>query len=182
MDILRTLLGKLHSPDQTNLTGTWHGHFLQDNKRFRLECELQHQGDRLTGTMRDLDRTIERSLLEAVAGLPPGADEQYAQQIYRLFPGQRRGPITVFSELPEYSTLEGTVNGIFVRFTKTYRGKSYHGYGMNGQVMKRALDPPPIEYTGRLSADGRVIAGQWTIYDRNAPKGFIEGLFELERV
>jgi hypothetical protein len=53
---------------------------------------------------------------------------------------------------------------------------------MNGQIVKHATDPLPIEYTGRLSSDRRTISGQWTIYDQNAPKGYIEGLFELVRV
>ena len=34
---------------------------------------------------------------------------------------------------------------------------------------------------GRLSADGSTIAGRWTIYDSSAPRGFIDGSFELRR-
>jgi hypothetical protein len=184
MDFLRNLLGKFsHLPPlRGGLNGAWCGHYLQQGSRHRLECELSQEGTRVWGRMRDLDNASQQSLLEAAAGLPPGADEQMAQQIHPLFPGQPAGPITLHSELPEHSSLEGSVNGIFVRFTKTYQGKSCHAYGMNGQLVKRATQPAPIEYTGRLSSDGRTLSGQWTIYQQDTPKGYVEGLFELVRV
>ncbi len=183
MSYLRNLIGKLNAAyPETSLSGNWCGHYLQGGRRCRLECVLREEGLRIMGTMRDLDRTSQQSLLDAVAGLPPGADEQLAEQIYPLFPGQPRGPITIHSELPEHSTLAGRSQGNFIRFTKTYQGKSSFGYGMNGQLVKHATEPSPIEYTGRLSSDLRTLSGQWTIYSQSAPKGYIEGLFELVRV
>ena len=183
MDYLRNLLGKLSMlpPLTGGLNGSWCGHYLQQGSCHRLECVLSHDRTRVWGRMRDLDATSQQTLLEATAALAPGADEQLAQQIYPLFPGQPRGPITIHSELPEHSRVQGTVNGVFVRFTKTYQGKSYHGYRMNGQMVRHASEPAPIEYTGRLSPDGRTLSGQWTIYEQATPKGYVEGLFELVR-
>jgi hypothetical protein len=184
-----TILSNLHkalAPQRSyeTLTGEWHGYYMQRGKQQRVVATLTQDGDRISGRMVDIDNITVQSLYEAVAdaGLPPGADEQIAKQLRQLLPGASAGPITIRTILPEGSVLEGTVTGEFVRFTKSYEGVSLHFYQIGDKGAGRAKPGHSVEYSGRLSADRKTIAGRWVIYDAHESRGFIDGGFELRRV
>ena len=166
------------------LTGEWHGHYVQHDSRHRIAATFTQDGDRITGQMTDLDTLNERSLYDAVAGagLPPGADEQIAEHIRREISSMGDEPITARSRLPEKSTLEGSVNGDLVRFTKSYQGDFVVGFVVGDEELTQTKPGHAVEYSGRLSQDGNLIAGRWTIYESTGTRGYIDGAFELRRI
>jgi len=167
-----------------SLSGEWHGHYTQHDMQKRIVATFTQDGDRIFGHMADADTVTEQSLYDAVAGagLPPGADEQIAEQIRAAIPNAATGPIKTRSILPEESKLEGTVSGKFVRFTKSYQGETFHSYEIGEKGIGQKFPGHSVEYSGRLSQDRKTISGKWTIYQSEAPRGFIDGGFELCRV
>jgi hypothetical protein len=159
------------------LTGEWHGYYVQHGMQHQIIATLTQDGDRISGQMVDTDTRTEQSLYEAVAnaGLPPGADEQIAEQLRQVIPDAGDGPIIIRSILPEGSKLEGTVTGDFVRFTKTYQGVSIHMHQIGEKGVAQTEHGHSVGYSGRLSADGKTIAGRWTIYEPHSLRGFIYG-------
>ncbi len=170
--------------DLTTITGNWVGHYQQYDARSRIAATIVQDGAALSGHMRDLDTNTARSLSDAVAqaGLPPGADESLDEQIRSVIPQAGREAIVVRSILPTDAVLTGTVDGEIVRFIKTYQGESFHGYEIGGKGIGRKTPGHAVEYSGRLSQDRMTIIGKWTIYQKEAPRGFIDGSFELFRV
>jgi len=168
----------------TTITGDWIGHYEQYHSRSRIAATLVQDGVSISGRMRDLDTNTARKLYDAVAhaGLPPGADEKLDEQIRSAIPNAGRDPIVVRSILPTDAVLAGTVNGAFVRFSKTYQGKSFHGYEIGETGIGYETPAHSVEYSGRISQDRMKIIGNWTIYQKEAPRGFIDGSFELSRV
>ena len=134
--------------------------------------------------MSDVDTVTEQSLYDAVtkAGLQPGADEQIAEELRKTIPNAGSDPIKTRTILPDESKLDGTVSGEFVKFTKSYQGESFHSYEIGDKGVGRTTPGHSVEYSGRLSEDRRTIAGTWTIYESAAPRGFLDGTFELRRV
>ena len=166
------------------MTGEWHGYYTQYDTRKQIVATLTQDGDRILGRMSDVNTVTEQSLYDAVAkaGLPPGADEQIAEELRKAIPNAGSEPIRTRSILPEESKLEGTVSGEFVRFTKSYQGESFRSYEIGDKGVGRTTPGHSVEYSGRLSQDTKTITGRWTIYQPNAPQGFIDGGFELRRV
>jgi len=184
MKLLKRLFGMTaRESHHESLTGEWRGHYLQHGSQHRIIATIVQDGNRISGRMTDVDNVTEQSLYDAVAeaGLPPGTDEQIAEQIGRLIPDAAKRPITTRSILPEASTLEGTVCDQFVRFKKTYQGKCFYSYEIGDKAIDRATDGHSVEYSGRLSPDGKTISGRWTVYHPDATRGFIDGGFELQR-
>ncbi len=167
-----------------SLTGEWHGHYEQHGAKARIVATLTQEGTRLSGSMADLDPENETPLYDYLAesGLPPGADEEIAAQLRALMPGAPRGPITSRSILPEDSRLEGSVNGRFVSFTKTYQGNCTYSFEVGGESVSQSTEGHAVDYSGQLAPDGNSIAGRWLVSAPDAPPQMLEGDFELHRV
>jgi hypothetical protein len=103
---------------------------MQSGAERKITAVIAQTENRITGTMRDWVTEFERSLFDAAreAGLPPGADEQIDEGLRRLHPAAGKAPIRSKSRLPSDSTIEGTRQGRFVVFTKTYQGQHFSGY------------------------------------------------------
>lgn len=185
MNFLKRLFRqKQHQPDFATLTGDWIGHYAQYDARSRIAATIVQDGISISGHMRDLDTQTTRSLYAAVAhaGLPPGTDENLDKQIRNMIPNTGGDPIVVRSILPADAVLVGTVNGEFVRITKTYQGKSFHGYEIGETGIGYETPGHSVEYSGRISQDRMKIIGNWMIYQKDSPRGFIDGSFELSRL
>jgi hypothetical protein len=181
------------SPNGTNsnvteafadLSGDWEGCYLQSGAARKIAAVIVQTGERITGTMRDWETEFERSLFDAAleAGLPPGADEQIDAQLRRLHPTAGKTPIRSKSRLPSDSTIEGTVRGRFVAFTKTYQGQHFSGYQIGSQEVGWTAEDQAVRYSGRIEADRNRIEGVWTISDPDSPRKALQGPFWLERV
>jgi hypothetical protein len=175
---------EMPQPDLATISGDWIGHYEQHHARSRIAATLVQDGARISGYMRDLDTERTNSLYEATvnAGLPPGADERLDEQIRNMVPNAGGDSIIVRSILPTDSVLMGTLNNGFVRFTKSYQGESFHAYEIGTKGISCKTPGHAVEYSGRLSLDRLKITGIWTIYQKEAPRGVIDGGFELVRV
>ncbi|MBX7106624.1 MAG: hypothetical protein K1X57_21295 [Gemmataceae bacterium] len=169
-----------------SLTGRWSGAYEQHGREGPIEAEFQvDDAGRLTGTMRDLVTDQDLSLFDAAAsaGLPPGYDEQVEARLREVFPDQAAQPIRFVSHVPPDSDLEGEVEGIHVRFRKTYRGESHSGYRVGDNVLIGGLvNNHAVNYRGKLGPDGQTIEGRWWIDadpERRTPRD--EGSFQLRR-
>jgi hypothetical protein len=150
----------------------------------KISAVISQAESRLAGTMRDWETEIDRSLFDAAleAGLPPGADEQIEEQLRRLHPAERKAPIRSKSRLPADSTIEGTVRGPFVTFTKTYQGQHFTGYQIGDREVGWTAENHAVRYSGRIEAGGNRIEGVWTISQPGSPHRPVQGPFWLERV
>jgi hypothetical protein len=159
----------MSSPD---LTGRWVGHYWQHGREYPITAEFAQAGEQLSGSMRDGHPDRESTVFEAAseAGLPPGADEQIEARLREMVPDSPSGPIRYVSHLPPDSVLEGTCTGRTIRFRKTYRGVSFGGYRVGDALVGIQEEGHTVHYQGLLSADGRLIEGQWWI-DANPASG-----------
>jgi hypothetical protein len=160
------------------------GHYVQRGQSRPIEAELSQRGERLSGTMCDLETDFEMSLFELVAesGLPPGADETILVTLRQACPGNANRPIRAAMSVPPSSTLEGTLRGRAVQFVKAYQGESFCGFQVGEQRVGQRVTGHHVHYRGELSDDGRRIEGSWWI-DANPQEGVrrSEGTFVLSR-
>jgi hypothetical protein len=167
-----------------DLTGRWHGAYVQHDRSHGVSADITQAGDRLTGFMRDHDTASESTVFEAAAeaGLPPGADEEIVANLRRLAPESSPSPIRYVSQLPAESSLEGSVVGNVVRFVKTYLGTSLSGYRVGERVIGSRREGHSVHYWGQVSVDGDEIIGEWFI-EADATKGErrTSGPFHLRR-
>jgi hypothetical protein len=168
----------------SDLSGDWEGCYMQSGASRRITAVISQAGNRITGTMRDWETEFDRSLFDAAleAGLPPGTDEQIEEQLRRLHPADRKSPIRSRSRLPTDSIIEGTIQGHFVAFTKTYQGEHFTGYQIGGREVGWTAENHAVRYSGRIEAEGNRIEGVWTICPPSSPPRALQGPFWLERV
>jgi hypothetical protein len=166
-----------------DLSGDWTGCYVQSGAARKISAVISQAENRLTGTMRDSETEFDRSLFDAAleAGLPPGADEQIEEQLRRLHPADRKTPIRSKSRLPADSTIEGTVQGPFVTFTKTYQGQLFSGYQVGDREVGWTAENHAVRYSGRIEAGGNRIEGVWTISQPGSAHRPVQGPFWLER-
>jgi hypothetical protein len=167
-----------------SLTGSWIGHYMQRDRVRGIAADLQQEGERLSGQMRDAETVFELSIFELAAecGLPPGADEQIVSALREQFPDEPRAPIRAVSSLASDSLLEGSVRGRTVTFLKTYQGEAFHGYRVGGREVGTRVAGHSVHYRGQISADGQTLEGHWWIDpepDRTTRR--TEGTFVLRR-
>jgi hypothetical protein len=171
-------------PD-TNLTGRWIGHYLQNGKEYPITADFVEADDHLTGSMSDGHPDRESSVFEAAAaaGLPPGADEQIEARLRQIVPESGFAPIRHVSHLPTHSLLDGRKARRTVSFLKTYQGTSYGGYRVGDKLIGAEREAHSVHYQGQLSSDGLEIDGRWWI-DANPVDGVprTEGWFSLHRL
>ena len=170
--------------DAYDLTGSWEGHYVQHDRPSPIRAELIQQGDRLTGTMRDIQPETDLSVeqVAAEAGLPPGADEQIVARLRSLFPEAPAARVRYVAQQPPESSLEGSVHGSAVEFVKTYRGAHFSGYAVGDTLVGHQIEGHAVHYEGGISPDGCEIEGKWWI---GPPRGYGprhgEGAFRLRR-
>lgn len=171
-------------PAGADLSGHWEGYYKQSGASRKISATISQTENRITGTMRDLETEFDQSLFDAAleAGLPPGADEQIDEHLRRTYHAQRNAPIRSKSRLPSDSTLEGTVQGHFVTFRKTYQGQHFSGYQIGDQEVGWTTESHAVHYSGRIEGQGNRIEGVWTISDPDSPHKALQGPFLLERV
>ena len=167
-----------------DVTGEWEGHYTQHDDKRPIKAVLSQEGNRISGTMTDVQTETERSLFDATveAGLPPGSDEKIDEQIRQMMPAAGNEPIRVKAILPGQSQLDGIVEGGFVRFTKVYLGQHFVGYQVGDKGIGHVIEGHSVQYSGRLSGNGKTIEGNWTIHQPRVPKGYFEGMFVLRKV
>jgi hypothetical protein len=172
------------SESLANLSGQWKGCYMQSGAERKITAVIAQTENRITGTMRDWVTEFERSLFDAAreAGLPPGADEQIDEGLRRLHPAAGKAPIRSKSRLPSDSTIEGTRQGRFVVFTKTYQGQHFSGYQIGDREVGWTAEHHAVRYSGRIEQDGNRIEGVWTICQAGSPQRALQGPFWLERV
>lgn len=168
---------------QQGLSGAWKGFYTQYDVESPITVQFTQHGTSISGEMRDGRTENEQSIFSAAAqaGLAPGVDEQIEAQIRAQYPEAADLPIRVVSTLPEKSVLEGKFDGKFIRFTKTYSGDHFIGYEFGDRRIGDVIPGHSVEYSGTVSEDQNMIKGNWTIYTEEAPKGFIQGGFKLQR-
>lgn len=167
-----------------NPTGQWRGHYLQHDRARAIVAEWHHAGERLTGTMHDLDPACERSVFEMAveAGLPPGEEEQIIAWLRAQFPDAPGVPIRSVTHLPPISVLEGTVRGRTVYFRKTYEGERFSGYRVGDRYVGVTIALHVVYYSGQLSDAGTHLEGRWWIQQAPEHGGHrTEGGFVLRR-
>jgi hypothetical protein len=168
----------------TNLTGRWVGEYFQHDRSNPITADLVHQGEQLTGSMRDDTTASAYSVFEfaSQAGLPPGADEQIVERLRKMFPDAPETPIKYVSQLPPESTLEGWVRDSTVYFLKSYQGDHIGGFEIGDRLVGHRIVGHAVHYRGKLSPDGREIEGRWWI-DPGPESGVrrTEGSFLLRR-
>src|SRR5262249_39918219 len=171
-------------PPAFDLTGDWLGHYVQRDQPRGLVAAFRQDGERLAGTMRDLETEFERSVFDLAAqgGLPPGADEQIVSHLRSQFPDQAEGPIRAASSLPPESALEGAVRGDRVEFLKTYQGEAFTGFAVGRRRVGVTTPGHSVHYAGKLSPEGDALEGVWWI-DADPERGTrrTEGTFLLRR-
>lgn len=169
---------------EPSLAGRWTGHYSQHGREFRISTELTQAGDRISGSMRDDDARHECSVFEiaAMAGLPPGADEQIVARLRALVPDEENEPIRYVSVLPPESKIEGRVRGRSVTFVKSYQGATSSGYRVGKTLLGEARRGHWVHYEGTLTDDGQTMEGVWRI-DADPALGCksLEGSFRLQR-
>lgn len=165
-----------------NLTGTWVGEYFQHGQPHPIVAEFLHEGDVLTGSMRDGTPDKDLSVTEVTAGEAPGTDERVVATLRSMFPDQPAAPIRYLSHLPEASTLEGHVRGTGVTFLKSYQGSHYGGYKVGDVVVGQQIDGHTVHYSGRLALDHNGMEGRWWIAPvSGVTEHRIEGSFILRR-
>ena len=188
MGLLNRIFGARPDRPETSaslkVTGVWEGHYTQHNDKCSIRASLTQDGDRVSGTMMDVQTETDRSLFDAAieAGLPPGSDEKLDEQIRQIAPEAGNEAIRAKMILPEQSQLDGIIEGRYVRFTKVYQGEHFTGFQVGDKIVGDVIENHSVQYSGRLSGDGLKIEGQWTIYQPEAPKGYIDGMFVLRKV
>jgi hypothetical protein len=168
----------------TNVTDRWVGHYILHGEQWPIAAELVQAGERLTGSMTDgvTDKEYSVTELAREAGLPPGGDEQIVDRLRRMFPDAPATEVRYVTHLPPDSALQGFIKGPEVYFLKTYEGSHYGGYQIGDKLVGFEKESHAVHYGGRISSDGREIAGKWWI--ENAPgdgSRRAEGSFTLRR-
>jgi hypothetical protein len=168
-----------------DVTGRWVGHYLQYGRESPISADLVQTGERLDGAMVDGVLVKELTIYEAAAaaGLPPGSDEAIEAWLRQQHPEAPNGRITLTTELPKHSILEGSRVGSIIRFLKSYQGAQINRHKIGDtNVEESRIERHVVHYEGKLSADGETIEGGWRI-DANSVRmtSGCNGLFVLRR-
>jgi hypothetical protein len=167
-----------------DITGRWAGAYSQHGREHAITAIFAQFDEHLQGKMTDAETEFEQSVFDAAfeAGLPPGADEQIVAELRKQYPDAPRGPIRAASRVPEFSVLEGSVEGRTVRFTKRYLGDHFSGWKIGDRLVGKTDEATLVSYSGTLSVDGNLLEGRWWVAgDQPKTRGRNEGSFLLLR-
>lgn len=157
-----------------DLAGAWSGHYLIWGLRRPITAAFAQRGDRLIGTMVDLEPVLEVpfALLVDQMGLPTDTEHKTAERLRKLghrdlgaSPGDPAdGPVRFESRLPPDSVLVGNVRGTAVSFRKTYKGSATSVLRVGARRHSTIRYDHRVDYRGEISPDGRQVEGTWRIY------------------
>ena len=167
-----------------DITGRWAGAYSQHGREHPIVAIFAQFDAHLQGKMTDGETDFEQSVFEAAldAGLPPGADEQIEVELRKQYPDAPRGPIRAATHVPEFSTLEGSVEGRCVRFVKRYLGDHFSAWKIGDRLVGTTQEEQVVHYSGTLSDDGDSLEGRWWVEGRGRKgPGRTEGSFLLHR-
>jgi hypothetical protein len=153
----------------TDLTGSWEGHYLQNGRRHGISMRVAQRGQSFVGRMRDVD-----TLLASQEQLrTPSRTNPKVEQI---------SDAEVMSTLPEYSIVEGEVEGRVVKFVKTYQGKSTTSVWVADTAAMTFESPGhQVSYLGTIDGKGELLTGRWSLTPKPGEKA-LRDRFELRRV
>lgn len=152
-----------------DISGRWAGYYEQEGGRHGISMEVAQRGGGFVGRMRDED-----TLLSGRADVP-AIDED----------GAETGTVALetMGVLPEFSTVEGDVEGGRVTFEKRYEGThSVTAWIDDGEEAQFEISGHVVRYDGALDGDGARLLGEWRIRcgDEDGD-GDAVGTFELRR-
>ena len=181
--VFQSRLDRTETERMNMLHGKWVGHYSQYGSDCPIEAELIQEANRIYGKMIDVQTVSERSLSEVTleSGLPPGADEQIDERIRKMLPDAGKEPIRYTTELPEESLVEGVIDGSFIRFEKTYQGRQFSCYRIGNQGVGHVTEDHSVNYSGRVSSDGKTIEGRWAIFSGEGQPSNGQGAFVLHK-
>lgn len=167
-----------------DLSGTWRGYYTQHGKERPISARFEQEGFQIVGRMNDELTEFESTVSEMAMdqGLTPGADERIVEKIRELCPWVSQEQIRAESVLPSDSLLNGEIEGLAIRFRKTYQGQFFSGYRVGDVRVGITGEDHEVYYQGRISPDGMEIEGKWLLregLDHDGPRA--EGGFYLRR-
>ena len=165
------------------LSGRWDGAYAQHGRSFPIQAALKHRGNKLSGSMVDMEPCHNQSLRAMLQESHMSNDEieQFVAEIRSQFPDTPEGEIDYRSQLPEKSLVDGTVDGRQVSFVKRYEGYMEIEYVLNDLALPDTVHCELIHYTGELSENCNTIAGEWTIPPPDDNGATVSGTFQLVR-
>src|SRR5688500_7832241 len=159
------------TPVDVDVSGSWVGHYEQNGGRHGISMHVAQRGESFVGRMRDVDTVLAgRAQLHAQAADGDGSTTIVV------------GDAEVLSTLPEHSVVEGEVEGRVVTFVKRYQGTTSTSVWVPDRASMSFESPGhDVRYRGTLDAEGRELAGHWSIPGRDgAPEA--RGRFVLRRI
>ena len=165
------------------VTGNWDGHYEQHGRNFPIELSLRHRGNKVSGSMVDVNGEHTQPLRQLLTDshMPAAQINEFVEEVRSQFPDSPDGEIEYLSSLPNASLISGEVDGFSISFTKRYEGYLEIEYRLNGLSLIQDAQCENVMYTGKISDDFNLISGNWSI---SAPDDFateISGNFQLER-
>ena len=133
-----------------DISGSWRGHYVQGGGRHGISMEVAQRGQSIVGRMRDED-----TVLSGRAEVPT-VDEEGAQT----------GTIDLetMGVLPEFSVVEGDVDGVRVTFDKRYEGThKVTAWIEEGEEAQFEIESHLVRYEGELDEGGARLRGTWRI-------------------
>ncbi len=132
------------------ISGRWRGFYEQDGRRHGISMEVAQRGSGFVGQMRDEDTVLSSGA--EVPAVDGAGDVGSAVTVEQM------------SVLPEFSVVEGDVDGARVAFDKRYQGTHSITAWVDEEAEARFdIFDHRVRYEGQLDADGRGIRGTWHI-------------------
>ena len=154
---------------QHDITGTWRGHYEQGGGRHGISMEVVQKGEAFVGRMRDED-TLLSGTVDTVTIDADGDVEAESP------------PAVTMGVLPEFSIVEGSVEGDAVYFDKRYQGSHEISVWVADRGEAHIEIPDhQVRYEGAIDQDGGRVRGQWRIAGRGETWEDEVGDFELLR-
>jgi len=151
-----------------DISGSWAGYYEQDGGRHGISMEVAQRGGGFVGRMRDEDTLLSgHAQVQAVDedGAPAGTVD-----------------LETMGVLPEFSTVEGDVEGRCVTFEKRYQGThSVTAWVDDGEEAQFEIPAHVVRYAGELDEGGRRLRGEWRIRSVEDSGEDAVGTFELLR-
>jgi len=151
-----------------DITGSWRGHYEHDGGRHGIGMRVAQRGESFVGRMSDDDTVLSSSQQVACIVEADGSTE-LAQ-------------VETMGVLPEFSIVEGTVDGDRVVFDKRYQGKhTITVWVPDRGEMHHEIPEHTVRYEGRLDDGGQRLLGEWRIPSLIEGGKDATGAFELVR-
>ena len=152
-----------------DISGRWRGHYEQDGGKHGITMEVAQRGGSFVGRMRDED-----TMMSGTTRMPVVDEEGAEAGVLDL---------ETMGELPEFSIVEGDVEGDHIGFDKRYEG-THTVTAWNEDVVEAQFEITEhrVRYEGQIAPDGSCLRGEWRIpCGDDDGNGDAVGSFELFR-